>query len=105
MDFTQWAVAQVERELAEAAERERAGRLAPGEGRNGNSVSTVFSVRLDRRERAALEARAEACGVKPSVLARNYIRVGLTRPEMDALDALDRIDAAVAQIRAAAQAL
>lgn len=42
--------------------------------------SVVFALRLDPRELEALERRAYAVGNKPSVVARNLIRVGLSRP-------------------------
>ncbi len=37
----------------------------------------MYSLRLDSEEVAALEVQAAARGLKPSVLARNLIRVGL----------------------------
>jgi hypothetical protein len=49
---------------------QRSTRRAPGR-------STCYSVRLDQGEVAALERRAAAVGLKPSVLARNLIRLGL----------------------------
>lgn len=100
MDVSEWIIAQVQREDAEFDERARAGSLTPEEGARRHGVSSVFSLRLGNRERAALEARAKAAEVPPSVLARNYIRMGLTRPEVDASEALDRIEEAVAQLRA-----
>ena len=49
---------------------------ADGSGRG----SVVFALRLDPRELDALERRAWAVGNKPSVVARNLIRIGLSRP-------------------------
>jgi hypothetical protein len=71
-------------------------RSARAEGR-----SRVYTVRLDSGEVAALERRAAARGPKPTVLARNLVRVGLApRESGDLLDALDRIAAAVEDLRA-----
>ena len=43
-------------------------------------ASVVYSIRLDRGELRALERRALVAGIKPTVLARNLIRVGLSTP-------------------------
>lgn len=63
--------------------------------------STVFSFRLDPDEVAALERRAEAAGIGPSVLARNLVRMGLaTRPGDELPGALDRLAAAIDDVSA-----
>jgi hypothetical protein len=57
-------------------------------------------VRLGNGELEALERRAAALGLKPSVLARNLIRIGLERDYDDALaGAVERVDAAMAELR------
>lgn len=62
--------------------------------------STVFSFRLDHDEVAALERRAEAAGIGPSVLARNLVRMGLSTRSGDELPgALDRLAAALDEVR------
>jgi hypothetical protein len=61
----------------------------------------VFSIRLDPAEFAALEARAASKHLRPSVLARNLIRVGLARSNGDAVArAVDQIEGAVEELRA-----
>lgn len=98
--FHAMALAAVERELAALEASDRAGRLPPGQRRSANSISSVFTLRLDHDERVALEARAAALDVKPSALARSLIRRGLMRSEITIDEALDRIEAAVAELRA-----
>lgn len=71
----------------------------------GSRTSVVFALRLDPDELTALELRAKEIGVRPSVLARNLIRVGL-RQRGDAsgrdrcVGALDRLESAAADLRA-----
>jgi predicted transcriptional regulator len=81
---------------AELPVRERVKRTrTPARG-----PSTVFSFRLDHDEVAALERRAEAAGIGPSVLARNLVRVGLaTRPGDELPGALDRLAVALDEVR------
>jgi hypothetical protein len=93
----------VQRELAEfeAVDRAVADGLAGRTRRNGNGSSTVFALRLDRGEVEALNHRAAVIGIKPSVLARNLIRMGLTgRAGVELSDAVHGLETAVAQLRA-----
>lgn len=61
----------------------------------------MFSVRLELGEIEALERRAAAMGVKPSVLARNLIKVGLGAGATAALSrAIERLESTVAEVRA-----
>jgi hypothetical protein len=96
------AIAAVHRELAAmdaADEAVAAGLRTRGVKPGGRSV--VYSIRLDSGEVAALAERAAARGLKPTVLARNLIRVGLAPREAgDVLDGLDRIALAVDDLRA-----
>ena len=68
----------VERQLAAYAEEDRqlSDRLSARARRRAGS-SVVYSLRLDPDELAALERRAAVLGLKPSVLARNLVRMGL----------------------------
>jgi hypothetical protein len=72
------AIAAVERELAEMASANDAvsAGLQMRSARAGGR-SMVYSIRLGRGEVEALERRAAANGLKPTVLARNLIRMGL----------------------------
>ncbi|WP_375486127.1 hypothetical protein [uncultured Jatrophihabitans sp.] len=85
------AIEAVERQLAafEAADRaadEAAEKIqlrpAPTRPskRQATGSSVVFTVRLDPTELTALNERAAARGLRPSVLARNLIRIGLAPP-------------------------
>lgn len=63
--------------------------------------SVVYSVRLDRGEVMALERRAYVAGVKPTVLARNLIRIGLTKSAgCEVADAVEGVALAVEELRA-----
>ena len=63
--------------------------------------SVVFSIRLDRGELMALERRAYIADIKPTVLARNLIRVGLTKSAgSEVTEAVERLAAAVEELRA-----
>jgi hypothetical protein len=65
------------------------------------STSVVFSVRLDRHELRALERRALIAGIKPSVLARNLIRVGLSSSgSPEAARVVERLAQVVDELRA-----
>jgi hypothetical protein len=75
-EFSAWAAAQVQRELAEAVAADEAMKLRPSR-RSATGPSTVFTVRLGNDELVALERRAALNGIKPSVQARNLIRIGL----------------------------
>lgn len=95
------AIAAVQRELAALTET---AQLTPRTGRAdraGSAASAVFTLRLDREELAALERRARARGIKPSVLARNFIRAGLSAGGRDPLaPVVERLEDAVAELRA-----
>jgi len=99
-------VAEVEREIAavDVADRQVAQLLgAQRRGRGGSGGSVVYSIRLDPDEVKALERRAAVTGLRPTVLARNLIRSGLSAGGSDALsDALRRVEVAVAELRALA---
>lgn len=102
-------IASVEREY-EALVAERSARRDEADaeprrsrGRGRQPVvgpSTVYSVRLDHHEVAALERRAAALGIPPSALARNLIRIGVARPmPTDLAHTVDRLERAVAELR------
>ena len=105
-------IAEVEREIAmlEAADRAaddavvRLGRSRRNGERSGDDSgpSVVFTVRLDRQELDALRQRAAARGLRPSVLARNLIRLGLQPPgATDELSwAAEHLESALAAFRA-----
>ena len=95
-------IAAVHRELAEL---ETAGRaVQDGLGmRSARAAggSLAYSIRLDRGEVEALERRAAAFGLKPTVLARNFIRMGLAPHDASpVVDAIDRVGAALDELRA-----
>jgi hypothetical protein len=93
-------IAIVQREL-EALERQReAARLTPRSKRRVTGASIVFSMRLDPAEVRALEVKAHMMGIRPTVLARNLVRIGLGADQDDALtSAVDRLEAAVYELR------
>jgi hypothetical protein len=63
--------------------------------------SVAYTIRLDRGELMALQRRAFAAGIKPTVLARNLIRVGLTKSAgCEVAEAVERVAAAVEELRA-----
>ena len=100
MGVSQELVAVVQRELAELETAQRRQELRPRARRRVTGASAVFSVRLDPAELDALETRAAAAGLKPSVLARNLIRTGLAARNGAALArAVDRLDSAVEELR------
>jgi hypothetical protein len=97
------AIAAVQRQLAEfeAADAAVAAGLARAVPRASPGGSSVFSLRLGDGELEALTRRAAALAVKPSVLARNLIRLGLERDYDDRLaGAVDRVASAVDELRA-----
>lgn len=108
MEQRPW-IAEVEREIAglddadrQVAEVLRAHREQRHQ-RAGSGASVVYSIRLDPAEVKALECRAAATGIRPTVLARNLIRTGLCAGRSDALsEALRRVEDAVAELRALA---
>jgi len=88
-----------ETELMEADRAAMTDALEQRGRRAGGSV--VFPVRLDPTEVEALERRGRRLGVKPSVLARNLIRMGLGSPTSVALeDVVARLDRAMNDLRA-----
>jgi len=94
-------IAAVNREYTEmkAANAAIAGGLQLRSARAGRA-SLVYSIRLARDEVEALERRAAAYGLKPTVLARNLIRMGLApRGAGDVADKLDEVVAAVEDLR------
>ena len=103
IDIRRQILAEVEREIAElrAADEQVAAGLAQRTARRQTGASVVYSIRLDRGEVAALERRAAALGIKPTVLARNLLRVGLShRADADLDAAISRAEAAVRELRA-----
>jgi hypothetical protein len=92
---------------AKLAEREaewevqrRLEQLVPRTRKRVPGPTTVYSIRLDHDEMRALQVRAARLGVKPSSLARNLIRSGLSQPFDGALSAVvDRMDAAMGDLR------
>ena len=69
-------------------------------GRRTPGPSTVFSIRLDDGEVDALERRAALLGIGPTVLARNYIRIGITGAGPAELSGVvDRLADAVHELR------
>jgi hypothetical protein len=100
-DIQAYIVGLVEKQLEEfdAAEAAIAANLNKDRERG---APRVLSVRLDVGERRALERRAAISGIKPSVLARNLIRVGLSRSADTALaEAVTHLESAVAELREA----
>jgi hypothetical protein len=96
-------IAAVERELAEMEAHDAAVAAGLARRRQGpaSGPSIVYSIRLDRDEVAALELRAAAAGLKPTVLARNLIRIGLAGPRTAGLStAVDRLEESVRELRA-----
>jgi hypothetical protein len=91
------------RRYEEARDEERARKLTPKRTRKITGPSVVFSVRLDPEELAALERRATKLHMRPTTLARACIRTGIARSGRgDIADALDRLEAAMQELRAAA---
>jgi hypothetical protein len=102
-DFRLERIAAVQREIDEGDAGDQAvdAHLAGRGRRAGAGPSVVYSIRLDPGEMAALERRAAALGIRPSVLARNLVRTGLRGRDEDRLPGLvDRLDAAVQELRA-----
>ena len=102
MDARDFAIAMVEREQAEweAAEAAVASGLARRTRREPSGSTVVFTLRLDRGELHALETRAAAMQLKPSVLARNLIRCGLRGPaDLPLNEVVDRLMAAANELR------
>ena len=88
--------------MARIGAADEAARQATRAARRPSGASVVFSIRLDPRELAAIDARAAVIGVKPSVLARNLIRTGLAAMNSDRVAALvDQLETVVSELRAA----
>ncbi|MEP7020013.1 MAG: hypothetical protein ABI808_05140 [Pseudonocardiales bacterium] len=101
-DTAEGRIAFIQREIAAMQARDEALRLAPRSVRRTTGASIVYSIRLDPTEVAALEARSAITGIKPTVLARNLIRTGLSAPHgSEIAAAVDRLEAAVGELRAA----
>lgn len=99
-------IAAVHRALAEMeAHDEAVTRLAAeGRRRRATGSSVVFSLRLDPAELSALEVAAARRDLKPTVLARNLIRVGLSAPPENAVSAaVSRVEEMVQELRAIVQ--
>lgn len=96
------AVAAVNAEIARMEELAGPMPLTPRRVRRPSFGSVVYSIRLDPDEVAALEKRAAGLGLKPTVLARNFIRNGLgARNYKPVGPAVERLEAALDELRAA----
>lgn len=100
-------IAEVQREIAafEAADRaadDAVARLNTSKRNGYAGASVVFTLRLDPQELDALRQRAAARGLRPSVLARNLIRIGLQPPGStdDLSRAAEQLETALAAFRA-----
>jgi len=100
---SEFAIESVRRQMEElrSADAAIAAGLARRTRRDTRRASVVFSLRLDPVELRAIETRAAAVDIKPSVLARNLIRAGLlaSAPDLRATKALARVSAAIADLR------
>jgi hypothetical protein len=96
-NVSEWIQAFVERDLAEL---EAASQLPPRGRRRKGGESIVYSIRLDPEEVATLERQAALHDLKPTVLARNLIRIGLARRGNEHLSRLvDSLEETVEQLR------
>jgi hypothetical protein len=85
---------------AEWEEKQRLEELVPRGRKRVPGPTTVYSIRLDHDEVRALQLRAARAGIKPSALARNLIRTGLSLPyDRELSTVVDRVDAAMEQLR------
>jgi len=90
----------VYQEIAEIEAADAAVRAGLSARARRNESSVVYSIRLDPGEVRALEARAAARGIKPSILARNLVRCGLQEdPDLRLAAALDRFESALGELR------
>src|SRR4051812_48963273 len=71
------AIRAVDRERAELLAADAAVRAGLSVRARRRDSSVVYSIRLDPGEVRALEVRAAAFGIKPTILARNLVRCGL----------------------------
>jgi hypothetical protein len=102
IDIRKQIIESVERELAalQAADSAIADGLSSRARRRTPAPSIVYSIRLSSDEFDALERRAAILDVKPSVLARNLVRVGLhSRGDEGLTAAMHRLEAAVEELR------
>lgn len=96
----QWIVAKMEREFAQMKAADEAIAVKDRPRRKMSGPSVVYSIRLDRSEVDALERRAALMNIKPTVLARNLVRIGLaTNAGADVAGAIDRLEAALEDLR------
>jgi hypothetical protein len=94
------AFVQADLERREAADRAVERALPQRPRRRTTGPSIVFSIRLDPAEVRLLEERSAVLAIKPTVLARNLIRIGLATPARDGVPlALDRVQAALDELR------
>jgi len=92
----------VYQEIAELEAADAAVRAGLSARARRNESSVVYSIRLDPGEVRALEARAAARGIKPTILARNLVRCGLEEdPDLRLAAALDRFESALDELREA----
>lgn len=93
-------IAVVQRELDQMDAAAASTPLPRRSTRRVSGQSVVFSLRLDPAEVETLEARAHLLGIKPSVLARNLVRIGLSAgAEGELARAVDELETAVSQVR------
>jgi hypothetical protein len=101
MDVRELIMAKLAEREAEWAEERRLEELVPRGRKRVAGPTTVYSVRLDHDELRALQLRAARVGIRPSALARNLIRTGLSVPfDAPLSSAVDRVDAAMDELRA-----
>jgi len=96
------ALRAIQQELAEMEAADAAVRAGQSARARRHESSVVYSIRLDPGEVQALETRAAARGLKPTILARNLVRCGLQEdPDLRLAAALDAFEAALSELRAA----
>jgi hypothetical protein len=101
VDVHELIMAKLAERDAEWDEHDRLEQLVPRGRKRVPGPTTVYSIRLDHDEVRALQIRAARVGAKPSTLARNLIRCGLSLPVDEHLSAVvDRVDAAMEELRA-----
>jgi hypothetical protein len=99
---SQLLIEAVERDFAELQAADAAIAAGLAKRREQRRASNVFSLRLDPGEFDALERRAAALGVKPSVLARNFIRIGVSGSlDLRLREVLERLEADLDGLREA----
>lgn len=91
------ALEAVAREMASWDERPEP---PPRRVRRQTGASVVFSVRLEHDEVEMIEARAARMGLRPTHVARNLIRSGLSTERSDEIvDTVARLDQIVQELR------